>query len=253
MLYGMYLSAAGMQTRQYELDVLANNMANVDTVGFKPEVVTFRDRDVEANEKVAYAGYRDPLFDAYPGGQFVYEATTDFRAGPQRHTGKPLDAAIEGDGFFAVQDGDTMRYSRDGRFTLQDDQLVRVADGRPVLGNNDQPIRIPQDLTAADIKIASDGSIYDPEGVLLDRLKIVRFEDTGSLQKAGHGLFSSESPGTWDRVSQVRQGYLEQSGTTAVRNLTSMIDVHRHFEVNARMISLQDQTLARLLSDIPKF
>src|SRR5580765_5965379 len=116
MVYGIYQSAAGLQINQHRQDVLANNLANIDTVGFKPDLALVRERMIASREGMSDPSLSNPLLNGMSGGTLASPSYTSFIPGSIEPTGKPLDVALHGDGFFAVKDGDTKRYTRDGRF-----------------------------------------------------------------------------------------------------------------------------------------
>src|SRR5438477_1085662 len=105
MLYGLYLSAAGVQTSSYRQDVIANNLANSETVGFKRDLALFQARRTALNESRRAGDWSDPLLEGLGGGTFVMPPATDHSQGELDHTGATLDLAVEGDGYFAVNDG----------------------------------------------------------------------------------------------------------------------------------------------------
>jgi flagellar hook-basal body protein len=152
MNYGLYVSAAGALTSLHRQDVVANNLANLNTVGFKPDSVFTKTRLPERLE--SGQSFADPqyLLEQLGGGQHLHPTFISFRQGDLAETHNDLDVAIMGEGFFAVQAGsgpDSIRLTRDGRFTLNTDgELVMSTSGMRVLDVNDEPIRLNRNASA---------------------------------------------------------------------------------------------------------
>ena len=252
MTYGLWLSAAGMQANQYRQNVLANNLANADTVGFKKDLAVLSERTVESRTAAEAARFGHGLLDDLSGGTFVAPTYHSFAAGPLTPTGNPLDVSIKGDGFFAVRVGAESRYTRDGRFTVNpDNELVMVAgDGRAkVLDEAGGPI-VLLPASAGQPTIAADGTVRQG-GTVVAKLGLVEFSDRDELRKVGGNLF--QAPGGRPRpavASSVMSGTVEQSNADPVAGLASLIEVSRAYELNARMISLQDQTIGQAVSQV---
>jgi len=250
MTYGLWLSAAGMQVNQYRQNILANNLANTNTVGFKKDLAVLSERMVESLSGPDAGRFGHGLLDGLPGGTFVRPTYHSFAEGARNVTGNPLDVAIDGDGFFAVRVGDQTRYTRDGRFTVNaDHELVMVAgDGRAkVLDELGQPIVL---LPGPAPQIASDGTVQQGN-VEVGKIGVVEVADRNTLRKVGAGLFQA----TGGRPLPVAQatvlpGTVEQSNADPIEGLTSLIEVARAYQLNAQMISLQDQTIGQAVSRV---
>jgi len=240
MLEGLRTAAAGMLPRTTKQEIIANNIANVNTTGFKRDRVVFR-RTLAAELAAA----------AEEGNQVVAEdVLTDFSQGPLEKTDRPLDVALDGPGFFVVQTQAGERYTRAGNFRLAPDGTLVTPDGNPVLGERG-PIVLQDDR----VEIHSDGDIYQA-GELVGRLRIVAFDDLSSLRKEGHGLFVLTDPSVRPREAEgstVRQGYLEGSNVNPLEEMVEMMVLLRNFEAEQKAIQVQDQTLARAVSDVPRF
>ncbi len=252
MTYGAWLSAAGMQTNQYRQEVLANNMANVNTPGFKKDLTILRERAVESSNGAGGGKFLNLLLDRLSGGTFVAPTYHSFAGGPITPTENPLDVAIQGDGFFAVNDGTETKYTRDGRFTTNPaNELVMVAnDGRArVLGEGGAPITLlPQ--SAGRPEIAADGTIRQG-GALVGKIGVFEFADRNSLRKVGGSLFKATSdPARPAESSTLLPGNVEGSTVNPVDGLTSLIETTRAFQLNANMFSLQDTTIGQAISRV---
>ncbi len=246
MIYGLYQSAAGMLVNEYRQDVLANNLANADTVGFKREIAVFAERD-PASE----AGRRDgPTADwlsALTGGIWLGETQTDFSAGNLVKTEEPLDVALEGPGFLVVSAEGQDQYTRDGRLTTTPTgQIVAATDGAPVLGVGNTPLFV--NPVGGPTTIDQDG-IVRQDGAALGQLALADFEDYRTLEKAGTGRFRApDGAATVPARSRVLSGFVESSGVQPVQNMTEMIAASRAYTINARMLQLQDESAARVIN-----
>jgi flagellar basal-body rod protein FlgG len=251
-LYGLYLSATGMIVQQHQHEVIANNMANVNTTAFKRDVATFRLRAPQSQSSVSGMAYRKPLLDGLGGGTLVSPTYTEFAQGEIEKTDRSLDVCLRGPGFFAVQDAQgKMFYTRDGRFALESGtgRLTTLDGSCLVLGDTGQPIQVD---SSRDVTISSDG-VISQDGQAAGRLRVVDFEDRRALRKVGANRFehSGVEP-EHVRSPQVLAGALERSGADAVRELVSMIEAQRAYEANARMVTVQNETLGRVVNDLAR-
>lgn len=254
MIQGLWQCAAGMQAQQVRQDVLANNLANLDTPGFKPDTVSFRERLAAARGGTVLGDDLRPphaILDEMTGGVAVTPRYTDFSAAALTPSaGNPLDVAIDGDGFFSVRTDEGTRFTRNGRFALRaDGALVTAAGGFDVLDDAGRPIRIDTSAAAGPIAIDANGTIRQGE-VAVARLGVVDFDDRGRLQKAGTNLFDADGARPRAGGADVVQYAYESSGVDPISSLVRMIEATRAYQVNATMISLQDQTLARVVNDV---
>ncbi len=241
MLYGMYISAAGAMANSYKQDVVANNLANVDTTAFKKDLALFRARPTEA----ALNGSRrfsDAMLESTGGGIFALPTHTDFSQASLEKTDSPYDVALTDDGFFQVQMGDDTYYTRDGRFMTAEDgmTLVTVAGQLPVLSSEGEVITL---LPGIEPVIDSNGFISQ-NGQNVARLGVVNFEDTNQLTKKGSNMYQADAALAQPADVTMRQNYTETSGVNALEELTEMIKAQRAFQSNVMMMQIQDQTLA---------
>lgn len=252
MIYGLWQSTAGLQALQLRQDVLANNLANIDTAGFKPDWVTLSERvaPVSAAETLG-DGPRvpHPLLDRIGGGVDFSPTHTDFRTAPPVLTDNPLDLAIQGDGFFAVQTDKGVRYTRDGRFSLRaDGGLVTTNGGWDVLDTSGRAIRLDR-TNGQPIRIDPSGRIRQG-AVSAGEIQLWDFADRGQLRNSGGNLFAAGEAEPVEAVGEIRQGAFEASGVDALQGMVRMIEASRAYQMNAQLITMQDQTLSRAVNDV---
>jgi flagellar basal-body rod protein FlgF len=215
-----------------ELDVIANNMANVTTNGFKARSARFREFLMP-----------DARADAFPRPDqnlsYVIDAGTplDLSTGSIEMTGNPLNAAIKGDAFFAVQTTAGERYTRNGAFELNAQGQLVTSDGHVVLGQSG-PITIgPEEQ---DVSIAPDGAVITRSGER-GRLRLVRFNRPEALQNVGANLFASSEAAQPAVNVKLESGAIERSNVKPVLEMSRLIDVNRSYTTIAGMISRMDE------------
>ena len=241
MIKGIYTSSSGLQYLQLKQEVIANNLANISTTGFKKEGV-FRKTLME-REKILKMNATD-----FVNLEEVDEVRTDYSQGSFNVTSNPFDFAIEGNGFFAVETLNGIRYTRNGSFILDGDNYLVTTHGYRVLDQNNLPIQIGE----GDVFIGDDGSII-VNGEVVTVLKITDFPEPYNLLKMGDGLFQDLSNAGFAPdfdTYRIRQGMLEDSNVSAVEEMVKMINTMRDFETNQRAILAQDQTLDRAVNEV---
>ena len=255
MNYGLYLSASGVLTNLYRQDVFANNLANVETVGFKPDVPSIRQRDPEAVEDAAPLDASKALLERLGGGVLAGEQRIDFSTGRLQLTGNPLDAALyEDHRFFVVQDREangqqSLRLTRDGRFQINARGELTLPTGHRVLGGNDQPITVSP--TAGEARIQPDGRITQ-NGETVGRVQVVRVDDTASLKKAGAGLFRMAG-GDLRRpepTPELSPGYVEASGVDPFKAMMDVTSASKAASGNAELIRYHDQLMDKAVNTL---
>jgi len=216
-----------------ELDVIANNMANVTTNGFKARDARFREYLMPVAKADAFQGPDQRL-------SYVIDAGTplDLSSGAIEYTGNPLHAAIKGDAFFAVQTAAGERYTRNGSFEINAQGQLVTSDGHAVMGENG-PIAVgPQET---DIRIAPDGAVLTSQGER-GRIRLVRFNNPQALQNEGANLFASvEQPEPAGATSRLEGGSIERSNVQPMLEMSRMIDVNRAYTSIAGMMSRLDE------------
>ncbi len=223
----VYVGLSRQMVLRRELDLIANNVANANTVGFKVESLLAR---TEPGAPASNDGAPRPVKFVLDGG-----VARDFTQGGLFSTGSDLDVGIEGDGFFEVATDEGPRYTRDGRFTLDELGRITTQAGDPVAGEGGGEIIINPENGA--VTIGPDGAISQGEN-LLGRIAVMRFDDLSVLQKMGDNLLSNTSnqqPQAAPDV-RVRQGMLENSNVKPILEITRLIEVTRAYESITRMM-----------------
>jgi len=221
---GHYIALSGMRTRMDDLDRLAEDIANANTTGYKAERT--------AREHVGRPSFDDSLQTAIDVAQDGRRMDTS--TGAITPTGRDLDVAIEGPGFFTVQTPAGMRYTRDGHFIRGTDGTLNASNGSPVMALGDNPIKVG----TSKVTIDADGTVHSA-GAVVGRLQITEFDDPGQLVRAGGAMLSAgtQTPNEADRVD-VRSGALEQSNVSVVVRIAELTDVARGFDALQRAVSI---------------
>ncbi|MDR1542586.1 MAG: flagellar basal-body rod protein FlgF [Clostridiales bacterium] len=255
MVKGLYASAVGMTAQMKRMDVIADNLANVNTTGFKKDRAVTHSFSEELllrlNDEKDKPFYAAPI-GRISQGVFIDDIYTSHENGSFKKTGGPLDLAIEGSGFFCVfakeSDGQTREmYTRDGSFTLTENGALATKDGFPVMGSGGPVILPPGEITIED-----DGRIYS-NLEYVDTLKIASFTDLRQLRKTGGSLFYATAAAGQDAFSgKIQQGFLENSNVSSIREMTDMISVSRAYDANQKMILSHDNIMMRTANDIAR-
>ena len=230
---GMYIALSGAVLKQRYMDIFAQNIANSNTTGFKKERISFRDYLIPA----------DTASGVVEDGRSMTqlsEQVTDFSHGPSFRTDNPLDLAINGDGFFALEND---RYTRNGNFKISTDGYLASQDNIKVLGDGG-----PISLEGSKIEISTSGEIYS-DGISVAQIKVVDFEDRSKLKKMDGRYFYSEETGQ-ESAANINQGYLESSNVEVVREMVQMVTSLREFESYQKMIHALDEATSRTINEM---
>ncbi len=251
MIYGMYLSATGMVTNAHQQDVIANNLANADTGGFKRSMALVEARRVEAQVTRA-RGDAHPLLDNIGGGQLLAPTFVDFTQGTIEQTGNPLDTAMSGEGFLAVNDADgQVRLTRAGALMVDHQGQLITAQGHQVLDRERKPI-VLQGIPQRELTIGSRGELRRGQE-LLANIGLFESSDPKSLRPVGENLLALVGDARMVPArGQLIGGALEQSNVDPATELTRLMETQRLLELNANMIKYQDSTLAKLVNEVGK-
>ncbi|MFA0758378.1 MAG: hypothetical protein KEFWMYNX_000389 [Candidatus Fervidibacter sp.] len=236
---GLYNAASAMMVRLSELDTIAHNLANANSPGFRAMRLSFRNFGETLLWAMNGTNNRPPA--RLPLGVTVDQQRLDLRLGSLRPTGNPLDVALDGDGWFVVQTPQGVRYTRKGNFTLSRDGTLVTAEGFPVLGDNNQPIRIPSSAAVSSLRIAETGEIF-AGSQRLGRFRIVSVQN---LQPVGDGYYIGTNPQPSN--TRIAQGMLEGSNVSVITELVRMLNALRTYEMASRTFSAFDASKQALL------
>ncbi|MCR5495066.1 MAG: flagellar basal-body rod protein FlgF [Treponema sp.] len=263
MIRGWYTGASGMNAQQNRLDAISNNLANVDTAGYKKDVTVSKNFSELLLRRTNFDGvYKTPFgsADAAPVigklglGVETNENFTDFSQGSFRQTDSNCDIAFGEKGFFCIETPLGERYTRDGNFILGKEGLLLTKDGYPVLGEKGF-IHLENDQ----FTVNPDGMITDEDGNLVDRFKVVRFDNERYLKKMGNNLYSTNDISGPAHIAEgmerprMLQGYLETSNVNVVNEMVQMIEVNRAYEANQKTITSEDTMMSTLWSKTAVF
>jgi flagellar basal body rod protein FlgG len=265
MIYGLYLSAGGVLASSYRQDVLANNLANSETVGFRKDLPLFQQRLTEAQLRRVpaggpCAGMTNPLLEPLGGGIFPHPTVIDSSQGELQPTGNALDVAVEGRGYFAVDDHGQTRLTRNGQFAVdrEGNLVLSNENGQAVLDHQRRPIKVEP---GGGVRIGSDGTVTQHDQPVA-RIGLFDVMDPARLVKQGATLLSpgnqdlldASDPGapTGAAAATLHPEFLERANVDPATELAALMDTQRQLEANANMIRYQDQTLSKLVNEVGK-
>lgn len=257
MLNSIYTPVSGGIAQERVLEMIANNLANMNTVGFKGDRVTFTLLEPEPEKR-----YTDPLPPAnfkvgveqlmnLKGNEIIHVGVSsverDQTQGPPIDTKNPTDIMIDGEGMLSVMTPDGVRYTRNGSLSVSPDGVLMSKDGHPVLGEKGDIV-----VRAGAFQINDSGELWQ-DGQMVDKLTIYKFDDDASLERAGLNLFLYGGQPEGRKLianAQVRQGYLEGSNVNAIKDLTNMIIAHRSYEAYQKAVSNYDSVMQKSSNQI---
>ena len=243
MVRGFYNLTSGMLSQGRRLDVIANNMTNVSTAGYKAEHYTDRTFDEVMVTRIGNK-IKQPYqtMETYQSHILAPDHLyTDFEQSSFEETNLPLDFAIQGEGFFAIQMEDGVAYTRAGSFTLDNDGYLCLSELGQVLDREGQPIQLTTDHVYAD----RTGAIYTEEGRnYLASLGVYSFPDTGELERNDRGLFVGEGARLSEN-SVICQGRVERSNVNMVQEIVYMMTSQRAIQSAAEMSKIYDQVITK--------
>lgn len=212
-----------------QMEMIATNMANVTTSGFKAETIVFAERPTPIGDDQSLSLVHDVAF------------VRDLSEGSMTATDNPLDLAIQGDGYFVVQTRDGPRYTRHGTFQLDNQGQIVTTEGRPLLDIGSAPIVVGPDKS--NIVIARDGTV-SADAAELGRIQLVRFDNAQALKKDGNGLYDAgEQRPLGADEAEVLQGMIESSNVKGIVEMTRMIDVVRSYESAGRLAESEHERI----------
>lgn len=236
MLPGIYNAAKAMQFAEHQHEVSAHNLAHMNSPGHRRQVLTHHEFNSYLN------GERTPPPTPNKSGDLYEGLTTDFSAGPMKATGRPLDVAIEGEGFYAVEGPQGTLYTRNGAMYVSEEGELVTNDNLPFLGQNG-PLVVPPNTSSESLLITHDGNVYAGE-TLVGQLQLAVPADPNDLRKVGETLYAANADATVETVEgNFRQGFLEQSNVTPVHELVNLLVASRHYEAAQKTLNAMSDAL----------
>ncbi len=241
MIRGIYSAASGLLAQMARQLAISNNLANLNTPGYRQDITSLE-------EYPALDLFR--LFDGQPAwvgalgtGVAAPPPMVDLAQGALVDTGRPLDLAISGPAFFAVQTPEGVRYTRDGSFSRNAQGFLVNSSGYPVLGEGG-PVQLPE----GEVLVSGDGTIA-VGGQQIGRLLLTEFQP-GQVRKVGANLFEATGQGQPPANSAVNQGFLEMANVDLAQAVVDMMAATRSYEASLRLLQMQDEILSRSVNDV---
>ena len=256
MFRGFYTAASGMYTQQRKTDMLTNNMANVNTPGFKADqssIRAFPEMLLQRLESTPSPAGNSEV-GAVNTGVYMQESIPRFIQGDLRQTDLPTDLALMdlagGTSFFTIENNEQVKYTRNGSFTLDPDGLLTTDNGWPVLDANGNRIHLDSDQFTVD-----NSGLIEQNGEQVAQLGIAVAENPEALIKEGDGLFRTENnnplPNDIQNASySIRQGFIEGSNVDVSRSMTDMLTAYRAFEANQKILQAYDRSMEKAVNEV---
>lgn len=252
MLRGLWSAASGMGAQKMQIDVIANNLANVNTVGFKKSRIDFQDLMYQTTAtagSVSATGDQKPIGIQIGMGTMPAGVQKMFMQGDFQQTQNEFDLAIEGNGFFKVLNNDEELYTRAGNFKLDSEGNVCTSNGDKLQPN----LSVPSDAVSVNVDQTGTVTAFDPTGVgnVIGTIELYSFSNPAGLYSKGHSLYKptdasggaiSGTPGS-DGMGTIAQGYLEMSNVDVVQEMVAMIMAQRAYEITSKVIQTADNML----------
>ena len=258
---GLYTAATGMVAETVRTDSIANNLANANTSGYKRDDVIDEEfhpmllRRIDDHSKqdvTSFKGFslggQAPVVGKLGLGAYTAGIATDHSQGDMQTTGNPLDLAISGEGYFAVQTPQGVRYTRDGNFYRSANGQLVTVKGQAVLDTANQPITIPEETTS--ISVGAKGEFY-ANNEEIGQLQFVQFGGPQAVLKQGNNLYFPQNNAQPQPASgEVQQGMLERSNVNTVSEMVNLIANYRVYEANSKAVTTQDAMLDKSVNEV---
>ena len=262
MIRGWYTGASGMNAQQNRLDAISNNLANVDTAGYKRDITVSKSFPELLIRRANFDGMYEipngmgsadaaPVIGKVGLGVETNENYIDFSQGSFKISNTNTDIAFTGKGFYSIQTPLGERYTRNGNFLIGKEGILETKAGYPVLGEKGI-IRLADDK----FTVNEDGVLISQEGEEIDRFKVVRFDNERYLKKMGESLYSSNDISGPAHIAEgderpgFLQGYTETSNVNVVNEMVQMIEINRAYEANQKTIQSEDTMMSTLWSKV---
>lgn len=245
MIRGLYIASTGMITKQIQQENLTNNIANINTPGFKSDKISFKSfNDVlieNYDRKIGNKNFKNSI-GTMSVGVSINKTNTDFSQGILEDTNRNLDFAIEGNCFFTVSDGKNEYYTRNGRFKIDSEGYLSTLDGKRIIGLNENNQKTY-------IKVDSNNFNFDENIIKSNGTSYKFLLVNGNMEKLNENLLYGEN------IQQstngiVHQGKIEKANVDAIELVTELITVMRNFESNQKVIQSMDETLGKTVNGI---
>ncbi len=252
---GAYVAVSGSMAQERAMDMITNNLANVNTPGFKGDRLLFEsflqkslqpESGIPTPEQIKNGSLQPGVEDSeYLLGA---EGYTDFSQGGLQRTSNPMDIALKGDGFLTILTPDGERYTRGGTFVTGETGELVTKDGYPLLNDKKQPIFVD----GGAFSIGDKGLVTGADGEEIANLLLVKFEDRQQLKKEGNNLYSASDTATGSIATDatVKQGYIEGSNINAVREMAKMITALRSYQTFQKAIQSHSEMTTRLINEV---
>jgi flagellar basal-body rod protein FlgG len=243
-LRGIYTATSGMLVESLRMDVSSNNLANVDTAGFQRQTAHIYSLPETPVHRVHQN--RQQLLGVLGTGAFVDGSRSSFSPGTLRVTQNPLDVALVGSGFFAINTAEGTRYTRDGRFTVNASGLLSTLDGNLVRGERGSIF-----VGEGEVLIGEKGDIT-VNGEWVDKLLLVEFNDRDALIRHGANLYEAlpEAGTPFRYPATIVPGTLEMANVNVVREMVNLINIQRSYEANQKVVQAFDETLGKIINEV---
>jgi flagellar basal-body rod protein FlgF len=234
----IYIGLSRQIALQHDMDIVANNVANMSTPGYRGQNMVFSEYLAEPHNK------DDQIRMVLDYGQFE-----NTESGPLTQTGAPFDVALQGPGFFAVQTQQGTMYTRDGSFQISADGTLVTGSGDPVQGAGGGEIVIPKD--ARDVKIDRNGNVSTEQGQV-GQIGIMEFANVQTLKQAGNGYYSADAPGAPAQNTAALQGMIEGSNVKPVVEMTRMVQILRNYQATQQMLENEHSRLRAMVQKLTR-
>jgi len=247
---GIYPAVSGSLAAMRKLDVISNNLANINTPGYKRDKLTF--------EGLLAGGVNPPAVPQSMTADPILQKENiyiDYASGPTSQSGNPLDLALDGDGFFAITTPEGTAYTRQGNFRTSADGTLVTMDGYPVQGveRDKQGKAVPIKIKGSRVEIDSKGKVT-VDNAPVGTLSVVDFKKPYTLIKSGTALFVASDPQAKPQPgkAQVQQGFTEGSNVDSISEMVQMIETNRYFEACSKVIKGFDDIAAKSVNELGK-
>ena len=248
MIRSLYAAATGMLVQKNKMNVVVNNIANIETTGYKKDRLlssSFKDMLI-ARTGSPSAGGSFTAVGLQNTGVHIDDVYTDYTQGDLEQTDNNTDMALQGDGYFVIMTNNGLRYTRDGSFTVNSNGYLVTSDGNYVMGTGGSIY-----LGTNDFKVDANGNI-SVDGKGMSSLRIAAFTDNSTLKKVGNNLYTATQAAITPVGTTVKQGSLESSNVDVADEMTQMMQINRAYDTNQRVIKMLDETLGKAVNDVGK-